>query len=302
MTSARTSPLRLVAGSLALLLVVAACGGGDDSSGSTDGVATDGGGTTSAPDPSTSGAGGNAGQPLFMITYEGGFSTPTLLASLGPVYAVTTDGQLIFQGAIPEIFPGPLVPPYEVKDVADLVPDLQEILDRIGIADITEEIDDQAAGNVADASTTVLTYFDENGTHRYGVYALGFNPEAETGDPKVVALNDLMLTLQDASFSGEPGEPFSSDRWQVVVNGDFIPGGDTGLPPDVRPYPLEVAVADFEHTSFGLPCTILEGADAAAAAEVFGDATQATVWDTGTEEIQLLPRPLLPGEVGCEDR
>jgi hypothetical protein len=300
MTSARTSSLGLATGSLALLLVLAACGGGDDATASTDGVR--GGGSTSGPDTSTSDAGSAAGEPLFMITYEGGFSTPSMLASLGPVYAVTTDGELVFQGAIPEIFPGPLVPPYEVTDVSDLLPDLEEMLDRIGIADITEEIDDQAAGNVADASTTVLTYFDENGTHRYGVYALGFDPDAETSDPKVVALNDLMLTLQDATFSGEPGEPFSSDRWQVVQNGDFVPGGDTGVPEDVRPYPLEVAVADFEHTSFGLPCTILEGAAAAEAAEVFGDATQVTVWDTGTEEIQLLPRPLLPGEVGCEDR
>jgi hypothetical protein len=300
MTSARTSPLGLVAGSLALLLVLAACGGGDDATASTDG--TGGGGTTAGPGTSTSDAGSAAGEPLFMITYEGGFSTPSMLASQGPVYAVTTDGELVYQGAIPEIFPGPLVPPYEVKDVSDLLPDLEEMLDRIGIADITEEIDDQAAGTIADASTTVLTYFDENGTHRYGVYALGFDPQAESSDPKVVALNDLMLTLQDASFSGDPGEPFSSDRWQVVQNGDFIPGGDPGVPEDVRPYPLEVAVADFEHTSFGLPCTILEGAAATDAAEAFGDATQVTVWDTGTEEIQLLPRPLLPGEVGCEDR
>jgi hypothetical protein len=300
MTPARTSPLGLVAGSLALLLVLAACGGGDDATGSTDDLG--GGGTTAGSDTSTSDAGSAAGEPLFMITYEGGFSTPSMLASLGPVYAVTTDGELVFQGAIPEIFPGPLVPPYEVKDISDLLPDLEEMLERIGIADITEEIDDQAAGTIADASTTVLTYFDENRTHRYGVYALGFDPQAESSDPKVVALNDLMLTLQDSSFSGDPGEPFSSDRWQVVQNGDFIPGGDTGLPEDVRPYPLEVAVADFEHTSFGLPCTILEGAAAADAAAVFGDATQVTVWDTGTEEIQLLPRPLLPGEVGCEDR
>ncbi|MET0831285.1 MAG: hypothetical protein ABWY62_02815, partial [Acidimicrobiia bacterium] len=82
MTSARTSPLRLVAGSLALLLVMAACGGGDDASGSTNGGPTGDDGTTTGSDTSTSGAGGDAGQPLFMITYEGGFSTPTLLASL----------------------------------------------------------------------------------------------------------------------------------------------------------------------------------------------------------------------------
>ena len=282
---------------LALILALVACGGGDGATGSTDD-----GGTTAAPGTSTTGAGGETGEPLFMITYEGGFSTPTLLASLGPAYAVTTDGRLIYQGAVPEIFPGPLVPPYEVKDVSDLVPDLEEILDRMGVADITEEIDDQAAGNVADASTTVITYFDENGAHRYGVYALGFDPQVGSGDPRVVALNDLMLTLQDASFSGDPGEPFASDRWQVVVNGDFIPGGDTGLPEDVRPYPLSTAVADFEHTSFDLPCTVLEGAEAEAAAEVFADATQATVWDTGTEEIQLLPRPLLPGEEGCANQ
>ncbi len=213
---------------------------------------------------------------------------------------VTDDGQLIFQGAIPEIFPGPLVPPYLVTDVSDLMPDLEEILDRIGIADITEEINDQGAAMVADASTTVLTYFDENGTHRYGVYALGFDPEAEAADPMVVALNDLMLTLQDASMSAAQTEDYVSDRWQVVVNGDFVPG-DPGVPEDVRPYPLEIAVEDFEQTSFGLPCTVLEDAEAEAAAAAFTDATQVTTWDTGSEQIQLLARPLLPGEDGCRN-
>lgn len=293
----RTLPARALTALAALLLALAACGGGDGVGDATTGT------PDSSDDPSTTGGGTTpaAGEePLLMVTYEGGFASPSMFASLGPAFVVTTDGQLIFQGPVPEIFPGPLVPPYQVTDVSDLLPDLEDILDRLGIAEMTEEINDNGADMVADASTTVLTYFDAEGPHRYGVYALGFDPQAEVADPEVVALNDLLLTLQEATFSGEPPEPYTSDRWQVVVNGDFVPG-EPGVPEDVRPYPLEAAVADFGHTSFGLPCTVLEGDAAAEAATAFADATQVTVWDTGTEEVQLLPRPLLPGEDGCQN-
>ncbi len=302
----------------ALTVVVASCGDdgstgvGDDTSPTTTAE------TTRPPDETVSdddvhsddGSGdegdtdvppvvGNDDLPLFMITYEGGFASPTMLASLGPAYVMTIDGRLILQGPLVAVYPGPLVPHYQVVEAADLLPDLQEILARIGIAEITEEIDD--SGQMIDASTTVLTYFDENGTHRYGAPPMAFDGGGEQ-DPRAAALSDLLLTLESAAYiDGSAWSDFTSDRWQVVLNGDFLPdaGPDEGLEFEIRPYPLATAVADFEHTSFDLPCTILDGEEAAAAADEFLTATQLTVWDTGTEQVQLAARPLLPGEAGC---
>ena len=268
MTQPRTRRTWILSGLLVLVLLLAACGGGAGDST-----------TTGATDTTTGGPPATGDQALFMITYEGGFASPSMFAAIGPAYVVTTDGRLIMQGPIPEIFPGPLVPNYQVMDVSDLLPDLEDILDRVGIAGITEEIDNDGAANVADASTTVLTYFDQAGTHRYGVYALGFDPQANTADERTVALSDLIMTLDATAFGGDPSQPYESDRWQVVVSGDLIPA-DTGVPEDVRPYPLAIAVDEFDQTSFDLPCTILERADAAAAVEVFTGATQVTVWDT----------------------
>ncbi|MDQ3782118.1 MAG: hypothetical protein M3349_04170 [Actinomycetota bacterium] len=281
-----------------MLMVAAACG---DSTGATEPPGpTDSSAPPDGTDPTASD--GND-QALFTITFEGGFASPSMLAAQGPWYVVTRDGRLIFQGAVPEIFPGPLVPSYQAVDVGDLLPDLEDILDRLGIAEITEEIDTDdgdPASDIADAPTTVLTYVDGNGIHRYGAYALGFGPPNPGGDPKRVALSDLIMTLDAAAFGGEVSQRYQSDRWQVVVDGD-VPA-DTGVPEDVRPYPLQIAVDGFEQTSFDLPCTVITGEDAAAAAAAFTDATQVTVWDTGSAPVRLLARPLLPGEDGCGNR
>ncbi|CAN5354794.1 MAG: hypothetical protein ACR2JP_10025 [Acidimicrobiia bacterium] len=290
MTQPRTRRTWILPGLLVLVLLQTGCGGGAGDST-----------TTGATDTTTGGPPATGDQALFMITYEGGFASPSMFASIGPAYVVTTDGRLIMQGPIPEIFPGPLVPNYQVMDVSDLLPDLEDILDRVGIAGITEEIDTDAEATVADASTTVLTYFDQTGTHRYGVYALGLEPQVDPADEQKVALNDLIMTLDATAFGGEPSQPYQSDRWQVVVSDDFRPP-ESDMPEDSRPYPLEIAVEDFEDNSFGLPCTVLEGDAAQAAAEAFADATQMTLWDTGSEQVQLLARPLLPGEDGCRNQ
>ncbi|MBA2336414.1 MAG: hypothetical protein H0V96_01415 [Acidimicrobiia bacterium] len=285
----------------AVLVIAAACGasnlatGATEPSGPTDSSAPPDGTGSTAPDGDE--------RALFTITFEGGFASPAIFAAQGPLYVVTRDGRLIFQGAVPEIFPGPLVPNYQVVDVGDLLPDLEDILDRLGIAEITEEIDTDdgdPASDIAEAPTTVLTYVDGNGTHRYGAYALGFGQPNPSGDRKRVALSDLMMTLDAAAFGGEVSQTYQSDRWQVVVDGD-IPA-DTGVPEDVRPYPLHTAVDEFEQTNFDLPCTVIIGEDAAVAAAAFTDATQVTVWDTGSAPVRLLARPLLPGEDGCANR
>lgn len=292
--------LPVLAALTAVLLVAAACG---DSSLATGGTEPPGPTDSSAPPDGNDPARDGDGQALFTITFEGGFASPSIFAAQGPRHVVTRDGRLIFEGAVPEIFPGPLVPNYQVVDVGDLLPDLEDILERLGIADITEEIDTDdgdPASDIADAPTTVLTYVDGNGVHRYGAYALGFGQPNPGGDPKRVALSDLTMTLDAAAFGGEVSHTYQSDRWQVVVDGD-IPA-DTGVPEDVRPYPLQIAADEFEQTSFDLPCTVITGDDAAAAATAFTEATQVTMWDTGSAPVRLLARPLLPGEGGCANR
>ncbi len=48
-----------------------------------------------------------------------------------------------------------------------------EELDALGFADIESEVNDEAANMVADASTTVTTFYNQDGPHTFSVYALG---------------------------------------------------------------------------------------------------------------------------------
>ncbi len=287
---------RHFAAAAGLALVLAACGGGGSNSATTTAPpGTDttgpGGDTTGSP---TTPAPEDSAQTLLRIDQVGGFAPIELIVTFGPDYVLTTNGMLYSRGAVPAIFPGPLVTPYFGNDASDALADIMDIVDEIGLPEIDEEINDQEGSNIADATTTIATFYDDAGAHRYGVYALGFE---EPSDPQAVALQDLVLTLQAAAAA--PGEVVElvPERWQVILS-DPTPV-EEGFE-DVRPWPLDVAPDDFTEVSFTMPCIVLEGADADAATAVFNDATQVTNWELEGAEYRLLPRPLFPGEEGCQ--
>ena len=61
-----------------------------------------------------------------------------------------------------EIFPQPLWPNYQVRQLTE--DELDLVMDAIlvtGIDQITDEVDDNSANIIADASTTVITYYDD---------------------------------------------------------------------------------------------------------------------------------------------
>ncbi len=258
---------------LALLLVLAACGEPADS-GDTDDAA-----------------------PVIQIRTEGGFAPIEFILGNGPNYTLLSDGTLIFRGPQPEIFPGPLVPDYQVVRLSDESVDrVMEFVDEIGLAGMVDEFDNSAAAFVADASTEVITLWDENGAHRYSVYALGIGDDplnpSEPADPRTVALADLIDFV--ASVDIASAETFQADRVRVV-------GGATQFPADpefvdVRDWPLgEEDPASWNRVNQDWTCQQFgpEVLDA------FTDATTATTWDLGGTEFKLLVRPLLPGEPSC---
>lgn len=233
--------------------------------------------------------------PLIQIRSEGGFAPVEVVLGRGPTYTLLADGRLIYEGPTIAIYPGRLVPNYQMTRATEgqmaMVLDLAE---EIGLADMDSEIDDSASSRVADATTEVVTYWDANGAHSYAVYALGVDIGASLR-PETAAFADLLMLLGDIT-SGD-AQPFQAERVQVIAG----PGLVNEEFPDARAWPLaDTDLSQWETLQNGWQCSV-QGPEVI---EVFANATQATVWadpdpTTRDQPLKLLVRPLHPGETPC---
>lgn len=252
----------------ALVLMMSACGG-------------NGGGVDVAEDV-----------PVMRISSEGGFLPVEVALNTGPRYTLLGNGRLIYQGAQTLEFPGRLVPPYMVATLDDnQMKAILAMVEDIGLPDIDDQVDDSAMDFVADASTEVITYWDDAGEHRLAVYAIGIE---ETPSERNAAFLELIETLD--RFSAEaPAEPYEAEGVRVIAGDGFV---DPEFE-DIRSWPLEETdLGAWETLPNGWQCTVIDGP----VPEVFEEATQATTWeppDGTSDPVTLLVRPLHPGEPDC---
>jgi hypothetical protein len=261
-----------------LVIVVAACAGDD-------GSAT----TTPSGDSETT------GDVLLMVTSEGGFVPAEFNLERMPRHVLTEDGTLYYQGPVPAIFPGPLLPNVQVTSVdAAALDEIMLLVEELGLPEIDERIDDSAADMVADATTEVITYFDENGSHRLGIYALGLTEVGSSTD-RILAAE--LIEVLDAAAAENPSRAYQPERLQVAA-GPAIQFDEPAR--TVEPWPLDVAFTDMPEWALDWRCIeIIEATEVAELFAIFSDANQATLWDTGDEEVSMKARPLLPGELAC---
>ncbi len=258
----------------AFTLILSACGGGSGLS------------NTVPPDPEVA---------VLTVTTEGGFVPPDFRVGNLPRYVVGADHTLYYHGPVPEIFPGPLLPNVQMVELSGQAwKDIFDVVAELGLPDYAEKLDDQGADQIADAGTDVITYHDANGDHRLAIYALGVT-NGSTSQDRLLA-TDLMQILDDAAFKGE-SQPFSPLTLQVAA-------GDAGL--DVEPgmaavqaWPLDVTYADMTDWIVGWRCVEVGGPKVSDLMGTFGDANLATLWDTGTEQVNLRVVPLMPGQEAC---
>lgn len=231
--------------------------------------------------------------PVLQVRSEGGFVPVEWALGHGPNYTLLADGRLIYSGPLIMIFPGPLLPNYQVVQATEeQIRRVLDLVEEIGLPEIDHEIDDSAMNMVADASTEMVTYWDEAGEHTYGVYALGL--ETDGGQSEMnAAVQELIEVLGEISAGPSLGE-YQGERVRVVA-GVVAPSQET---PDVREWPLgETDFAEWESLMQGWGCKIY-GPEVL---EQFIDATEQTVWTHSDEErpFKLLVRPLHPGEPDC---
>lgn len=277
---------------LALLLGAAACGGASSEPPSDDLDTT----TTTAPTTTTT----QPDEPLdpdavvLEVRFEGGFLPVELAYNPSPRFVLYANGRLLFPGPIPEIFPGPLVNPFQVVQLTEA--QMMEVISAIettGLSDLTDERYIAEEG-VADAADTVFVYND-GAEHRAAIYALELGEEV---DPVIAPYIELSNLLDDLAYSGTPPQQFEANRYQVVITPSF--GVENEDVATIQPSPLSTPIADIPLGGFGeLRCITVSGDEAVTAGEVFAAANQMTFFEDGGETHRFTVRRLAPHEDGC---
>ncbi len=231
---------------------------------------------------------------LLVIRDEGGFAPIEFVINRPPTYTLLRNGTFIFEGPQPGAFPGPVMPGMlQRKLSAQEMEDIMVLIEASTLPEVDEVVNNDALNFVADATTTVAVYFDDDGgEHKYSVYALGLTLDQELPDDLA---NLSLLRERLANFSFADGEPYTSDSIIVRVlesSGGFAEFDDTrewafSFEPDTLPL------------LNNYPCLVLDGAEAQADRAALADATQATQWEHPSGTYTVLARDLLPGESGC---
>lgn len=286
---------RLTIAVVALAMLAAACGAD-----STDTTTTNPPSTTSPPGtvPPT----GNAEGVLLQVTYEGGFAPIEFVVNRVPAITLFADGTILSEGPQPAIFPGPALPNIQRTVVdAQTMADVMELVRIIGLPEMTEVRNTDAANFVADATDTVVRYFDDSGEHLFSVYALGIG--AGPGDSnqqvpdEVLNLGLLVDLLNNAAFNG-PSQPYEPQAIQLVLldeNQGFV---DPDFATTIE-WPFgDLTIDDFTSNGF-IGCATLEGDAVGGAVEALAGADASTSYELDGTAHRILARPLLPGERPC---
>jgi hypothetical protein len=232
---------------------------------------------------------------LLIVKDEGGFVPIEFIVGQGPRLVLLRDGTLIVSGPQIEIFPQPLLPNYQTIKLGeeDMLFVLEE-LDALGFAEIESEVNNEAANMVADASTTVTTFYNQDGQHTFSVYALGIGSQVTDG--RVPVLANLVEHLSQIGFS-QAGTPYEWQGLEVLAG---IPQAPAELDfANVQPWPLDVGFDAMADIGFGWRCAPYEGEEAQALLGLFAGANQVTTWDDAGTEYSIKVRPLFPQQEPC---
>lgn len=300
---------RSFAAVLVFLAVAAACGDGEPGSTPTTTLGT----TSTLPSPTTGPPATTEPPPsvttqpplpvdpnrrLLVVRREGGLVPPEFFLGQLPLYTLFADGRLVYQGATPAIFPGPLLPAVVQIDIGESgIAEVLAAVTAVGLQDITELYNSDAIAQVADGPNTEVTYYDENGEHLFSVYALEI---AQQTDPQVLELGELVRLLDRLAATIDATQPFITERLQVIAREQAPNVDDPSVV--VTNWPLAIPPEQMPDADFALRCAVVDVAADPGSLLVLQEAHQLTFFEFGSATYRLTVRPLLTGEPGCESR
>lgn len=293
-------PLAILAAST---ILVAACGGSAAPSVSppaSEAPSPTPPASTPAPTPSSAAA-------ILRITTEGGFIAPAASLAALPAVTVYEDGRIFTPGAVPAIYPGPLVSPVSVRDVGPA--GATAIVAAIRAAGL-DRPSTAGPGIGGDTGATVFTVTLDGATVTTRFAGLGAGPgtPGDAGsDPARAAALDLLTRLTDPGVAwgatSAATTVYQATAWRIFV-APGAPATDAGVDPQPIAWPLATPLESFgtaaapDRGIAGLRMGVVAGADAARLAPVLGVATQITPFTSGGRSYTLYVRPLLPDELG----
>lgn len=255
------------------------------------------------------GCGKEAGSaaPGFRLSVHtaGGFVPPGWDMIGVPQFTVTSDGRIVTSGPMIEIYPSPALPNM-----------LQRTVTREGVdAIIAEARKDGLYGpdkhyennTVADAGTTFFIIEDGDERHQISAYALGgfeqgdnASAESKAGRAKLQHFLDMIGDLDKWMPAGSLGEeePFEIEALRAVVTDAPEDRGDDVKPGEMD-WPLG-SLATFGQASGPVRCGVVSDADLDELLPMARKATQITEWKSDGKFYNVLMRPQLPDETGCE--
>jgi hypothetical protein len=294
-----------------IILSLSACAASGLSPDPTDDGGGGGPGSSDRPNGSEDPADAGADEVLLSVTSQGGFVPAEFAVSQVPSFVLLADGRVITQGPTTLEFPGPLLPPLQVRQLTD--DGVQQVLDGVIETELFEtDLNLRAASNfIADAADTVFTLQAGDRDVTVTVYGLGaLDPSiqsdgisaAEIEAHGVLQQLNEQLTFIDQSlpataFADDGWQPFVADAYRLYVR-DATGDPEGELPGQVREWPTDddpSAIGDeVELFGNGTRCAVVDGADWG---EELAAANQNTRWTPDGETLYAITlRPLLPYE------
>jgi hypothetical protein len=242
-----------------------------------------------------------ADDEVLRVSYIGGFVAPPTLITRLPLIAVYGDGRVITPGAVDLKYPGPALPPLDVRRIS--VDDVNKLVSLTLAAGVGKPTD-YGTPAVTDMPNTRFTVLAAGGRKQTEVYALqqhtnnGLTGGQERARAKLLDLQakllDLPKTLGSAAVSA--ASPFVPAALAVVADQWQDDGTNVPAPPAVAwPGPALPGPA----SDRGQHCLIVSGAEARAVLPKAESATTNTPWSYGGQQWRLAFRPMLPAETTC---
>jgi hypothetical protein len=283
-------------GATPVLAALAACGDPDQVSVATDPTTP---GTAPGTTPVTTPAAGiahstAADDVVLKLSYEGGFIPAGFAFVNTPSLLVSGDGLVFTEGAVPAIFPGPLLPTVLVRTITE--DGMQALLRIVNDAGLLAEPPDYTGGdNVADAPNTVLTVNADGASFVHSAYALGIDDPESPARRKLLDATTALGDIEKAAGAANlgPDQPFVPTKYRFqarVVDPTELTSQDPA--PTIVDWPATAGVSLADATS----CARV---DAAAVGSLFLDANQNTFFNDGDTVYQLAVAGVLPGDPVC---
>ena len=240
---------------------------------------------------------------LRMTTFQA--IPPVNLFAVPSTATITGDGQYLVQGAVPAIYPGPLVMPLFGRQVSDA--GRAQILawaDELGL--LSGKTDFMGDGGLPGGITGQIELTVDG-----RLVALRGLPDASSPDPKPgspEAFGTLWQRIANLpqTLPGElgPEQPYTPNAYAILVGEP--PAPQDGMTASLMDWPLEMPLA-----TFGGPvanntarCGLVEGEDAATLTPALAQANQLTMWTQDPEfsvAYGLTVRPIVAGENPCAE-